>query len=70
MKNKKEITWNDTQEIAEALHEKYPHLNPKYIRFTDLHNWICKLKNFKDNPNSSNERILESIFLKWLQEYE
>ena len=47
-----------------------PDLDPKTVRFTDLHKWICELENFDDDPNKSNESILEAILLKWLDEFE
>ena len=35
--------------------------DPLAVRFTDLHQWICELEDFDDDPNHSNERILEAI---------
>ncbi len=63
-------SWTDTQAIGEALFERFPDTDPKTVRFTDLHQWICELDDFDDDPNGSNERILEAIFLVWLDEYE
>ena len=64
------MKWTDTQFIAEELYDRNPNLDPKTVRFTDLHQWICDLDGFDDDPQKSNESILEAILLKWLEEYE
>ncbi len=63
------LTWNDLQDIALALSEKYPDQDPSYIRFTDLHKWITALDQFGDDPKKSNEAKLEAIQMAWLDEY-
>ena len=60
----------DSQAIAEALYDRNPDLDPKTVRFTDMHQWICELEGFDDVPENSNEKILEAILLYWLDEYE
>lgn len=62
------LKWTDSLEIAIALDEAHPDVDPQYIRFTDLHAWICALDEFDDEPESSNERILEAIQMAWLDE--
>ena len=62
------LKWTDSLEIAIQLDEKYPDIDPQQIRYTDLHKWICELDNFKDNPNKSNEKILEAIQMFWIEE--
>ncbi|MDG6881216.1 FeS assembly protein IscX [Phocoenobacter uteri] len=64
------LTWQDTQDIAIELYDRDPDLDPKTVRFTDMHRWICELEGFDDDPQKSNEKILEAILLKWLDEYE
>ena len=64
------MKWTDAQLIAEELYDRNPDLDPKTVRFTDLHKWICELDDFDDDPMKSNESILEAILLKWLDEYE
>lgn len=64
------MKWTDAQEIAEMLYDRDPDLDPKTVRFTDMHRWICELEGFDDNPEASNEKILEAILLRWLDEYE
>jgi FeS assembly protein IscX len=63
------LTWNDLEDIALALSEKYPDQDPSYIRFTDLHKWITELDQFGDDPKKSNEAKLEAIQMAWLDEY-
>nr|BET44481.1 MAG: Fe-S cluster assembly protein IscX [Candidatus Aschnera chinzeii] len=65
-----QLKWNNTNEIAEMLYIKYPHIDPKTISFVKMHDLICSLENFNDNKEASNETILEQIFLKWLDEYD
>ncbi len=64
------MKWTDSQAIAEALYDRNPDLDPKTVRFTDMHQWICELEGFDDAPENSNEKILEAILLCWLDEYE
>ena len=62
------MKWTDSQRIAEALYDKYPDVDPKTIRFTDLYNWILELEEFDDVPEKCGERILEAIQLAWMEE--
>lgn len=62
------LRWTDSLDIAIALDEAHPEVDPQYIRFTDLHAWICALDEFDDDPESSNEKILEAIQMAWLDE--
>ncbi|KGQ48081.1 hypothetical protein JL04_09070 [Gallibacterium anatis] len=64
------MKWQDSQQIAEVLYDRFPDLDPRTVRFTDLHRWICELEEFDDDPDKSNEKILEAIFLCWLDEFE
>ncbi|HXI36449.1 MAG TPA: Fe-S cluster assembly protein IscX [Burkholderiales bacterium] len=62
------MKWADTQEIAIALCEKFPDVDPGTIRFTDLHKWVRELDGFDDDPNRSGEKILEAIQMAWIEE--
>jgi FeS assembly protein IscX len=64
------LTWNDLEDIALALSDKYPEQDPAYIRFTDLHKWVTELDNFSDDPKKSNESKLEAIQMAWIDEYQ
>jgi len=62
------MKWTDVQAIAEALYDAHPDVDPKVIRFTDLHAWVMVLDGFSDEPNNSNEKILEAIQQLWIEE--
>lgn len=62
------MKWTDVQDIGIALYEKFPDLDPLTLRFTDLHKRVCELEGFDDDPKRSNEKILEAIQMKWLDE--
>ena len=62
------MKWIDSEEIAIALFEKYPDVDPRTVRFTDLRRWVCELENFSDDPNRSGEKILEAIHMAWIDE--
>ncbi len=64
------LTWDNTNEIAYALFEKFPEQDPTHIRFTDLHKWITELDGFADDPMKSNEAKLERIQMLWLEEFQ
>ncbi len=64
------LKWTDTLDIAIALDEAHPEVDPKYIRFTDLHDWVCELQEFDDDPKHSGEKILEAIQMAWIEERE
>ena len=63
------LTWNTLEDIALALYEKFPDLDPTYIRFTDLHKWITELESFDDDPLKSNEAKLEAVQMTWIEEW-
>ncbi|MGN6232030.1 MAG: Fe-S cluster assembly protein IscX [Trinickia sp.] len=62
------MKWTDVQEIAMALTDKHPEIDPQQIRFTDLHRWVMELDGFDDDPNRSSEKILEAIQLAWIED--
>ena len=62
------MKWTDSLEIAIALDEAHPDVDPQYVRFTDLHDWVCELEEFDDDPSHSNEKILEAIQMAWIDE--
>ena len=64
------MKWTDSTLIAEELYDKYPDVDPKTIRFTDLMQWVLELDGFTDNESSCGERILEAIQMAWIEEYE
>ncbi len=64
------MTWTDITDIALGLKEKHPGVDPLSVRFTDLHAWVRELHGFEGDPNKSNEKILETIQMAWLDEVE
>lgn len=62
------LKWTDTQDIAIELAEQHDDVDPQYVRFTDLHAWVCALEDFDDDPNRSSEKILEAIQMAWIDE--
>lgn len=63
------LTWDNLEDIALALYDRFPDQDPSYIRFTDLHKWVTELEGFGDDPKRSNEAKLEAIQMAWLEEY-
>ena len=64
------LKWTDSLEIAIALDEKHPDVDPQYVRFTDLRDWVLELEEFDDDPEHSGEKILEAIQMNWIEERE
>ena len=62
------LKWTDSLDIAIELYEKFPETDPQYVRFTDLHRWVTELEGFDDDPQKSNEGILEAIQMNWIDE--
>ncbi len=62
------MKWTDSRDIAIKLADAYPDVDPRTIRFTDLHRWVCGLPGFQDRPEHSNEKILEAIQMAWMEE--
>lgn len=62
------MKWTDIEDIALALEEQRPTTEILAIRFTDLWQWVQDLPGFSDDPQKSNERVLEAIQMAWLEE--
>ncbi|MDO8331541.1 MAG: Fe-S cluster assembly protein IscX [Fluviicoccus sp.] len=62
------LKWTDSRELAIALLEAHPEVDPQTIRFTDLYQWVLALPEFSDDPKHSGEKILEAIQMMWLEE--
>jgi len=62
------LKWTDTLDIVLDLDDKHPDVDPQYIRFTDLHQWVCELDGFDDDPEKSSEKVLEAIQMTWIDE--
>jgi len=62
------MKWTDTRDIAIALLDKFPDVDPATVRFTDLRGWVLELDGFDDEPSRSGEKILEAIQATWIEE--
>lgn len=62
------MKWTDSLEIAIALDDKFPEINPLIINFVDLHTMVINLTEFDDKPERSGEKILEAIQMLWIEE--
>ena len=64
----RKLRWTDVQDIAIELEEAHPDADVVNLRFTDLWKWVRELPVFEDDPQKSNEKILEAIQAAWLEE--
>ena len=61
------LRWDDAEDIAEALLESHPDVDPLSVRFTDLHRWVTELPAFQDDQQASSEGKLERIQMAWVE---
>jgi len=61
------LSWDDFEDIADALLEAHPDVDPLSVRFTDLHRWVTELPGFGDDPQKSTEGKLERIQMAWVE---
>ena len=64
------MKWTDTRDIAIALSEHHPEVDPRTVNFVDLRNWVIEMPEFEDDPKRSGEKILEAIQAAWIEEAE
>lgn len=64
------MKWIDVRDIAIALSEKYPEVDPATVRFVDLHNYVVDLDGFDDDHSRGGEKVLEAIQATWIEEAE
>ncbi len=62
------MNWTDSLDIAIALDEAHPEVNPSIINFVDLRQMVITLDEFDDDANKSGEKILEAIQMNWIEE--
>jgi FeS assembly protein IscX len=63
------VKWSNSEDIAIALQEKFPDVDPLTLRFTDLREKVLALDGFDDDPKASNEPKLEAIQMAWYEEF-
>lgn len=64
------LHWTDVEDVAYALFELEPSLDPLQVRFTDLRDKILALPNFVGEREQCNEKILEAVQMAWLEEFQ
>ena len=64
------MKWTDSREIAIALADAHPDVDPTRINFVDLYNWVLELEGFDDDPKRAGEKVLEAIQSAWMEEAE
>ncbi|MGD8912186.1 MAG: Fe-S cluster assembly protein IscX [Candidatus Thiodiazotropha sp.] len=64
------LKWIDSLDIAIELDEKHPDVDPRYLNFVDLRDWVVALDDFDDDPHHSGEKVLEAIQAAWIEERE
>lgn len=62
------LVWTDVLDIAIELSESKPEVDPRYVNFVDLRNWVLQLPDFDDDPNRCGEKVLEAIQSAWIEE--
>ncbi|RDH42971.1 Fe-S cluster assembly protein IscX [Zooshikella ganghwensis] len=62
------LCWTDVNDIAIELVEQYQDIDPRYVNFVDLRNWVMALPGFDDDPQRCGEKILEAIQAAWIEE--
>jgi FeS assembly protein IscX len=62
------MKWTDIHAIAIELADTHPDVDPQYLNFLDLHNWILALDGFDDDPSRGGEKVLEAIQMAWIEE--
>lgn len=62
------MKWTDIQDIAIALADSRPDVDPKSVRFTELYEWVQQLPGFDDDPKRCGEKILEAIQQAWIED--
>ncbi|MGB0360596.1 MAG: Fe-S cluster assembly protein IscX, partial [Endozoicomonas sp.] len=64
------LMWADVYDIAIELYEAHPEVDPKFVNFVDLRNWVLILDDFDDDPDRCGEKVLEAIQMAWMEEIE
>lgn len=62
------MKWTDVQDIAVELAETKRDVDPQYIDYDDLREWVIQLDGFDDDPARVDEKELEAIQMAWIDE--
>ena len=64
------MKWTDVLDLAIALSEAHPEVDPKRVNFVDLMRWVVALPGFTDTDKHCGEKVLEAIQQAWIEELE
>ncbi|EHK69251.1 MULTISPECIES: Fe-S cluster assembly protein IscX [Pseudomonadaceae] len=62
------LKWTDVLDIAIELNDAHPDVDPRYVNFLKLRNWVVELPEFDDDPQRGGEKVLEAIQAAWIEE--
>ncbi|HBD11892.1 MAG TPA: Fe-S assembly protein IscX [Porticoccaceae bacterium] len=62
------LKWTDVHDIAIELADAHDDVDPRYVNFVDLRDWIIGLPEFEDVPERCGEKVLEAIQMAWIEE--
>ena len=64
------LRWTDIHDIVAELDERHPDVDPQYVSFPDLMNWVLALDDFEETEEHCGEKILEAIQMTWIEDRE
>jgi FeS assembly protein IscX len=64
------MKWTDSLDVAIALAEAHPVVDPTKINFVDLMKWVIALPGFAEDERHCGEKKLEAIQQAWIDELE
>ncbi len=64
------LKWTDSLDIAIALDDAHPDVDPLAVAFPALRDWVFALDEFDDDPTHCGERVLEAIQMAWIDEHD
>ncbi|MHC4509994.1 MAG: Fe-S cluster assembly protein IscX [Planctomycetota bacterium] len=60
--------WTELEDMADALAQVYPDLNPLDLSIPALFRRILNLPGFDDDPDAATEELLEKIQMLWYEQ--
>ena len=62
------MKWTDSLDVAMALLDTHPDVDPMKINFVDLMKWTLALPGFEEDERHCGEKKLEAIQQAWIDE--
>lgn len=62
------MKWTDIHDIAIELDDNHPDVDPQWVSFPDLMQWVMEIPGFEENESHCGEKILEAIQMAWIEE--